>query len=282
MQNALQGLASGTMDLREAATAFIQDIASAMAGLASQNLAKMASDSLSGLFASGAGAAGDAASAASGAVDATASASAAFAATALATGLGATTVASTTATGAMGAAATAAGVLAGALTAAASAAAASATGDALTTGAKVLAAATGGQVLGPGTGTSDSIAAWLSNTEFVTRAAVVTQPGALGFLHDFNARGMAALDDWARAVHHSTGGLAGVPAPARPSPNIGRGRLAEPSANFKTEVANNFRFNTFFDRDEMARSLGQSSTFRDVLIEVAQSNPRALREALNS
>lgn len=89
--------------------------------------------------------------------------------------------------------------------------------------------ATGGEITGPGTDTSDSIPAWLSNGEFVTREAVVSQPGALGFLHDFNSRGMAALDDWATRVRHSTGGLAGVPAPSLPAPSLGSAQLAEPA-----------------------------------------------------
>ncbi|MCW2478830.1 phage tail length tape measure family protein [Candidatus Symbiopectobacterium sp. NZEC135] len=73
--------------------------------------------------------------------------------------------------------------------------------------------ADGGHVRGPGTTTSDSIPAMLSDHEFVTRAAVVQQPGALPFLHDFNQRGIAALEDWAPRVRHATGGLAGIPAP---------------------------------------------------------------------
>ena len=48
----------------------------------------------------------------------------------------------------------------------------------------------GGEVRGPGTGTSDSIPAMLSNREFVVRAAVATQPGMLGFLNLLN-RGIA-------------------------------------------------------------------------------------------
>ncbi|MEI7250266.1 phage tail length tape measure family protein [Pectobacterium versatile] len=75
-------------------------------------------------------------------------------------------------------------------------------------------AADGGHIRGPGSTTSDSIPTMLSDYEFVTRAAVVQQPGALSFLHDFNQRGIAALDDWAPRVRHATGGLAGIPAPA--------------------------------------------------------------------
>lgn len=53
--------------------------------------------------------------------------------------------------------------------------------------------ATGGLVTGAGTGTSDSIPINASNREFVVRNAVVEQPGAEGFLRDFNARGMDAI-----------------------------------------------------------------------------------------
>jgi len=89
---------------------------------------------------------------------------------------------------------------------------------------------TGGHVQGPGTATSDSIPARLSNNEFVTRAAVVTQPGALPFLEDFNSRGMVALDDWAGRVRHATGGLAGIPAPQMVNPTLNSGSITQPSA----------------------------------------------------
>lgn len=79
-------------------------------------------------------------------------------------------------------------------------------------------AADGGHVRGPGTTTSDSIPSMLSDYEFVTRAAVVQQPGALDFLHSFNRHGMAALNAWLPRAHHATGGLAGIPAPAAPMP----------------------------------------------------------------
>lgn len=73
-------------------------------------------------------------------------------------------------------------------------------------------AATGGHIQGPGSSTSDSIPAMLSNNEYVTRAAVVGQPGALDFLHAFNRHGMAALEGWIPRARHATGGLAGMPA----------------------------------------------------------------------
>jgi lambda family phage tail tape measure protein len=50
----------------------------------------------------------------------------------------------------------------------------------------------GGPVRGPGTSTSDSIPARLSNQEFVVRAAAAQEPGAPRFLQTFNEHGLAA------------------------------------------------------------------------------------------
>ncbi|AFQ50449.1 phage tail tape measure protein [Burkholderia cepacia] len=47
--------------------------------------------------------------------------------------------------------------------------------------------ATGGRVTGPGTSTSDSIPAWLSNEEFVVKAAAVRKPGMLRLLEAINS-----------------------------------------------------------------------------------------------
>ncbi|HDG7582565.1 phage tail length tape measure family protein [Klebsiella pneumoniae] len=92
-------------------------------------------------------------------------------------------------------------------------------------------AADGGQVRGPGSTTSDSIPTMLSDQEFVTRAAVVTQPGALGFLHAFNRHGMAALEGWLPRVRHATGGLAGIPAQNMPVPaTVPETAMATPAA----------------------------------------------------
>ncbi|MGZ3083028.1 hypothetical protein [[Haemophilus] ducreyi] len=66
-------------------------------------------------------------------------------------------------------------------------------------------AATGGYISGPGTATSDSIPAWLSNGEFVVRAASVSRYG-LGFLHAIN-RG--------QLPRFATGGLVSAPAAPR-------------------------------------------------------------------
>lgn len=52
---------------------------------------------------------------------------------------------------------------------------------------RAVTAATGGRVVGPGTGTSDSIAAWLSNGEFVVNAAAANRN--LPLLEAINAGG---------------------------------------------------------------------------------------------
>ncbi len=83
---------------------------------------------------------------------------------------------------------------------AAGSAAGSAAGGAVT-------AATGGYISGPGTGTSDSIPARLSNGEFVVRAASVQKYGT-GFLHAINQ---------GRLRKYATGGL--VSAPVMPTPS---------------------------------------------------------------
>lgn len=68
-------------------------------------------------------------------------------------------------------------------------------------------AATGGHIRGPGTGTSDSIPAWLSNGEFVVKARSVAKYG-LGLLHALNS-GRFKMPGFAM------GGLVGMPQPMR-------------------------------------------------------------------
>ena len=234
LQDAIMGLADGTMSLRDAIDSLLLGVAESMAQMASQGLAEMATQGIMDLFRQGAqaaiGAAGQKAAAEVAAIN-TVTAAQTIADTTRATS---SVVAANTAAAGQ---ATAAATTATAWTPAAIAASIGSFGTAAAIGlAAVVAAmafqafADGGHVQGPGTGTSDSINAKLSNNEFVTRAAVVTQPGALDFLDDFNQRGMAALGDWAGTAHHATGGLAGVPAPAAPAPVMNGGRMAEPAA----------------------------------------------------
>jgi hypothetical protein len=66
----------------------------------------------------------------------------------------------------------------------------------------------GGRVRGPGSGTSDSIAAWLSNGEFVMRARAVAQYGS-AFMHAINNGSL-------RLPQFALGGMPMIaPAPAR-------------------------------------------------------------------
>ncbi|PKM31729.1 MAG: hypothetical protein CVV07_01040 [Gammaproteobacteria bacterium HGW-Gammaproteobacteria-11] len=243
LEEAILGLARGTHDLRDALDSLLLGVAESMARMASQGLAEMATQGIMDLFRQG-----------SQAAIAAAGQKAAAEVAAINTVTAAQTVADTTrATSSVVAAntaaagqATAAATTATAWTPAAIAASIGSFGSAAAIGlAAVVAAmafqafAEGGHVTGPGTGTSDSINARLSNNEFVTRAAVVTQPGALPFLDDFNKRGMAALDDWAGAANHSTGGLAGVPAPPAPAPVLNVGSLSDGARTSQTTLKNN-------------------------------------------
>lgn len=146
-------------------------------------------------------------------------------------------------------------------------------------GAAVVTAATGGHVRGPGTTTSDSIPAALSDYEFVTRAAVVQQPGALPFLYDFNARGMAALDDWTRRVHHATGGLAGVPAPTMPLPTLPGGKAAEPAAAMSATLKNNQNFYLVDDPNRIVDSAFSDAGIEKMLIQISR-DPARFKSAL--
>jgi lambda family phage tail tape measure protein len=66
--------------------------------------------------------------------------------------------------------------------------------------------AAGGYIRGPGTGTSDSIPAWLSNGEYVLRAAAVQKLG-VGFLNMLNSGGLSAAAALPRVPRFATGGL---------------------------------------------------------------------------
>ncbi|UQY32657.1 tape measure protein [Pseudomonas fulva] len=248
IQNALRGLADGTMSLQDAAMAFITSISSSMADLASQQLAQMATDGLSSLFGGGA-----------------------TEAAGLATGAAAVT----TSAGALSAAGGTLITGASAIQAAATSLAAANSTSAVAGAAKV-AVATGGHVTGPGTGTSDSISAMLSNNEFVTRAAVVTQPGALAFLHKFNRYGMAAVNS---PVYHSTGGLAGVPAPAMPAPGLANTSLAEPAKNMATTLKNQQNFYLVDDPSRIADVMS-GPVGREAVVVAMSRDPAKFRSIL--
>lgn len=247
IESSLTGLADGTMNLSDAVINLGQSVVKALAQIAAQRLSMIAMDglmsagstlsglagSLTGKAAEGvasvvtktaADTAGDAVGSAAGAATmgasiTTASATgAATMGTALTTG-GAGISTSLTAAMATGATAlttalatafaTGATTLSAAITAA-SAGSSAASGLAGIAKAGVsVAAATGGLITGPGTSTSDSIPAALSDGEYVIRAASVRRYGA-DFLHRINAGALSRFAD---------GGLVSTPDFSRVSVN---------------------------------------------------------------
>lgn len=68
--------------------------------------------------------------------------------------------------------------------------------------------ASGGLVRGPGTGTSDSIPAYLSDREYVVRSKVVEQPGMLEFLEHLNSGGLRRMPRFSGSIpRFAAGGL---------------------------------------------------------------------------
>jgi hypothetical protein len=70
----------------------------------------------------------------------------------------------------------------------------------------------GGYIRGPGTSTSDSIPAWLSDGEYVVRAKAVSQPGALEFLQYLNRNVKMPTRSSPR---YAEGGMVGAAPPAQ-------------------------------------------------------------------
>lgn len=258
LTRAFEGLIDGTLTLRGALNALLADMARAFAQLAAQSLAQEATAGLTRLFGGK-----DPASAPQGAELVTGAAAVSGSAIALSAaghslviGAAAINEAAIALAGANGTTTGGAGGLAGLF------------GSLFSSGATT--AASGGHITGPGTSTSDSIPARLSNNEFVTRAAVVTQPGALDFLHDFNRRGLAALEHWSR---HATGGLAGLPAPAFPIPDS----LSKSTRNERGGgKGGNVHVLNFIDRDELLKAAMATPAGDRFVINAVMRNKRSL------
>jgi hypothetical protein len=120
-------------------------------------------------------------------------------------------------------------------------------------------AAVGGLIRGPGTGSSDSIPARLSDHEFVVRAAVVRQPGVLEFLNELNADGSLVLRR--RSVRgFAEGGLEEVAAG-----EAGAGR---------TDLM------IGLDETLLLKRLEASPMFARVIVRTMESNRKAMNNAL--
>lgn len=128
-------------------------------------------------------------------------------------------------------------------------------------GAAVPTNAAGGLLSGPGTGTSDSFLSWVSNGEYIVRAAAVARPGMRQHLDAIN---------YGNLPKFATGGLV-----AMPLPRFNEGGLAE---------ASGVQASPFTGRLELGLADGlelrESSVSEGVIIEAIRRNPRAVSEAL--
>lgn len=125
----------------------------------------------------------------------------------------------------------------------------------------VITAADGGLIQGPGTSTSDSIPALLSDGEYVVRAAAVARPGALEALEALNRGSMSpALRSHAYGLPRgfADGGLVGAP---------------DGSAGLDGTVT------VGLEDGLVARKIATNAGQRAVL-RVLQQNPKAARQAL--
>ncbi|OWJ91119.1 hypothetical protein B6S59_25445 [Pseudomonas sp. A46] len=280
LTEALTGLADGTLTLREAVNALAQTVLDALTRMAAENLAQSITGGIMGMFGGGGQ---DGAGLAAGAAAVTGSAGALSAAGGtLLTGAAAIEVAAASlaaASAGAGGGEGVGGILAAFAGSTGGGAGGAAAGASTYTGA--FGFAEGGKVKGPGTPTSDSILAALSTEEVVIRAASAMQPGATDFLLDFNARGMQALYDWdrANAVRHSTGGLAGVPAPALPAPTLGGARLAEPAAAMSTTLKNQVNLYAVQDAAQVA-SMAWSKPGQEHFMVFLQQNGSSIKQVL--
>nr|WP_318382483.1 hypothetical protein [uncultured Enterobacter sp.] len=221
MESGLLGLASGTMNLSDAFNNMAISTVEAIKKTAAHNLSEMITTGLfdlgSNMFGLFSGTAAESATGmVAGTVNDTAGALqyATAISTACTTGamsistsmVAAFTAGATTLTAALATAfTTGSAAMAGAISAA------NAGSKIAKTGASAMAlfAADGGYISGPGTGTSDSIPARLSNGEYVINAASVQRYG-VAFMHALNSGGLAAFSD---------GGLVSPPALSFPRVN---------------------------------------------------------------
>ena len=272
IQSSLDSLAKGTFELKDALLNLAQSILSSMAQVASKSLTDMAMNGLSNLGNSLFGTATDAA------VD---NANAAAAA-----GLMETAIATSTATGAgligesismsagigsetISASMVTAGTAAGEIISAAMIAAASANAGSSAFGAAAVAAATGGYISGPGSSTSDSIPARLSNGEFVVNAASVKKYG-VDYLHAINT---------GRAHHYASGGLvSNVSSPK--APNIYDENSTSRTAN-QSQSAPVIQQTLVLDSGEMMKSGISSVTGSRSLLTWIRANAATLKQELS-
>lgn len=121
--------------------------------------------------------------------------------------------------------------------------------------------AAGGLIRGPGTGTSDSIPARLSDFEYIMRASVVRQPGMLELLDALNY-GTPSVRRRG-GYRYADGGLVDVQAGGG-----GNGGRASLEATLG------------LDEGLLLRRLEASSEFQRVIVRTTQNNRKAMRQAI--
>ena len=266
-KGALDSLIDGTASLGEAVQNFFVSMVQGMAQFVAQDWAQKATGWL--MSKAGGLLGGDTAADAAQVTSATTAAGITTGA-ATTSALTITTAASTAAaTMSQGIGAAAAALVQSAIAAASILQAQSTAKGIVTVGSAIMTKASGGHILGPGTDTSDSIPAWLSNYEYVTRASVVRQPGALSFLHDFNRRGMAALHD-RRAF--AVGGLVTAPM-ASASPRASVMSAAEMGGT----VNNRMRVYMYQDIDQLRSAILNHPAAEKKIVATAGENGQAIR-----
>lgn len=134
--------------------------------------------------------------------------------------------------------------------------------------------ATGGHIRGPGSGTSDDVLIWASNGEHMIRERSASQPGARGFLDDFNARGMPAIYDWARLGKYANGGQI----TAMPEPSF---RPSAPGAS-PVSMQNDMSVYVLNDRAQLVEYLTKHPKMRQAIVLEASENGGAIRASWGS
>jgi tape measure domain-containing protein len=253
LSNALEGLATGALTLRQALTGMVQDMATSLAQLASQQLAAMATAKLMAVLGKAAGGKGTPDLAQPDPVQA-AAAGAAYA------------VPITGASIALGAAGKVVMSAAVAMqTAATTMLAANAT--------KSMSGFSGGGFTG--IGPKYAAAGVVHRGEFVHRREVVRQPGARSFLERFNRIGMAALDG---LRGYASGGFV-TPAPRAPAPSRApmaeRGPASPDAGQRRSQITNVL----YLDPREIVNVMSTQAG-RQVILSTIRANAPTVRQDL--
>jgi hypothetical protein len=133
-------------------------------------------------------------------------------------------------------------------------------------GVGALAGATGGLVRGPGTGTSDSIPVWLSDEEFVVKAAAVRRPGILPLLRTINDDVQSFNTMRIRPVGRVRG--------------FASGGLVEADGVRGGAAGGRSTLDVGLDRGLLLKDLKASPEFHRVILRIIGDNPRTVKGLL--